>query len=140
MASKGYVADGTIRVCRFVKASSTTDFRVVEADANELTIGISQEGSRVAPLPSETTDPPEAARVDEAVNVYSDIGMTVMLRIGSGGITRGLEIISDADGNGVAVGAVAETVYQVGARALETAVEGQLARVEIHRYTKTIPA
>jgi hypothetical protein len=140
MASKGFVADGTIRVCRFVKPSSSTDFRVVEADANELTIGISQEGSRVAPLPSVTTDPPEAAQAGEALNVYSDIGMTVMLRIGAGGITRGLEMISDADGNGVAVGSTAATVYQVGARALETAVEGQLCRVEIHRYTKTIPA
>lgn len=140
MASKAYVADGTIRVCRFVKPSSSTDFRCVEADANELTIGISSEASRIAPLPTVTTDPPEAAQVNEQLQVFTDPEQVVMLRIGSGGITRGVEIISDADGNGVAVGSTAETVYQVGAIAEESAVEGELCRVVIRRYTKTIPA
>lgn len=137
MASKAYTADGTIRVCRFVKPSSSTDFRVEEANANELTLGISSEAGRYAPIPTVTADPVEAAQAGEQVNVYTDPEQVVMLMIGTGGITRGAEIVSDADGQGIAVAAAAGTTYQVGAIAEESASAGELCRVTIRRYPKT---
>jgi len=140
MASKSYVADGTIHVCRFVKPSSSTDFRVEEADSNELTLGISQESGRYAPIPTVTADPVEAAIVDEQLNVFTDPEQVVMLEIGTGGITRGAEIVSDADGKGVAVAGTAATVYQVGAIAEASVAAGVLCPVIIRRYVKTIPA
>lgn len=140
MASKPYVADGTIRVCRFVKISTTTDFRVKECDANEAVFGISQEASRETPIPSVTTDPPEAAQVDEQLNVFTEPGLVVMLRAGTGGWTRGDELESDADGNGVTAGTTANSTRQIGAVALESVSAGELGRVQIRLYAKKIAA
>lgn len=140
MASKGYVADGTILVCRFVKQSTTTDFRVLQCGANERVFGISSEAGRIAPIPAVTADPPEAAKVDEQLMVYTDEELVVMLRAGTGGWTRGAELESDASGNGVAAGTTANSTRQIGAVALESVSAGELGRVVIRRYAKKIAA
>lgn len=140
MASKAYVAGGTIRVCRFVKISTAADFNVLECDANEAVYGISQEASRETPIPSVTTDPPEAAQSGEQLNVFTDRGMVVMLRAGTGGWTRGDELEADADGNGVTAGTTANSTRNIGARALESVSAGELGRVEIQIYAKKIAA
>lgn len=138
MAGKGYVAGETIRVCRFVTLDTSADFTVNEADANEKIHGISQEGGRVAPIPSVTADPPEAAQAGEQLEVHSTDDRVVMLEIGTGGVTAGDRIESDADGKGVTMATTAGTTREVGAIALETASAGDLARVEVHRQAYTI--
>jgi hypothetical protein len=136
MAGKSYLAGGTIRVSRFVK-NDTEPFTVLEADANEKIAGISQEGGRVAPIPTVTADPPEAAQDGEQLEIHSTDDRVVMLLIGTGGVTAGERIESDADGQGVTMATTAGTTREVGAIALETAIAGDLARVEVHREAVT---
>jgi len=137
MAGKSYLAGGTIRVSRFVKGSTAANFTVLEADANEKIFGISQEGSRVAPIPSVTVDPAEAAQSGEQVEVHSTDDRVVMLEIGTGGCTADDYLVADADGKGVVSTGAAGAEQHVGARALETASAGDLARVSIH--IETVP-
>jgi hypothetical protein len=139
MSAKAMYANGTIRVSRFVKVDTTRNNAVVEGTANAAIRGISQEGGRVAPIPSVTTDPVQAAIAGENINVYTS-GEDCLLRIGSGGCTAGDYLESDADGDGVTVAATAASVRNVGAQALETAVEGELCKVEVLIFTKTNPA
>lgn len=124
-------AGGTIRRSRFVKQSTTENNTCLEADANEQTIGISQIGGREAPIPSVTADPPEAAQDGDLVNIHCNEGLRddVVLEIGSGGITAGAQIKSDADGKGVAAATTGTTVQWVGAIALEAASAGELCKV-----------
>lgn len=128
-------AGGTIRVARFVKSSTSANNTVLEADANEPVVGISQIGGREAPIPAATTDPVVAAIAGENVHVHVLGGdHDVVLRIGSGGVTAGARIKSDADGNGVLVATTGTTIQHVGALALETASEGELCKVLPWRY------
>lgn len=118
------VAGGTIRRSRFCKVSTAADSTLLEADAGEVTIGISHESAQDAPIPGAGTD---AAAAGEAVRLYVH-GDVALLEIGSGDITRGAFCKSDADGKGVASTADDEWY---GAIALESASEGELARVFI---------
>lgn len=129
-------ANGTIRVARFVKIDPSDNNSVLEADANEGIIGISQIGGRTAPLPVVTTDPPEAAQSGENVHIHTlnTQREDIVLRIGSGGCTAGGRLKSDADGNGVAVATTGTTIQHVGAIAEETASEGDYAKVTLCRY------
>jgi hypothetical protein len=140
MATHSTVAGGTIRRCRFVFQDSTTDFRVVEGTANCAVTGISQQEGRTAAIPSETADPPQAAQAGEALNIYQTPGDIVLLEIGTGGITRGDLIESASDGTGITALTTVETVRNIGARAVESAAAGELARVEIFFTSKTLPA
>ena len=126
-------AGGTIRRSRFVKPSTTENNTCLEADANEAVIGISQIGGREAPLPSVTADPPQAAQDGDHVHIHTNNTECedVVLEIGSGGITAGAWIKSDADGKGVAAATSGTTLQWVGARALEAASDGELCKVEI---------
>lgn len=134
-------ANGTIRVSRFVKIDTADNQSVLEADANEKVIGISQAGGRDAPIPSVTTDPVEAAQITEQLAVFG-IGEedTVLLRAGSGGWTAGDELESDADGNGVTAATTAATVRNIGAIAQETVSASELGRVIPVIFKSTIPA
>lgn len=131
--SKVMKAGGTIRRARFVKISTTENNRCLEADANERVIGISQIGGREAPLPSVTADPPEAAQDDDHVRIHTSNTERedIVLEIGSGGITAGALIKSDADGKGVAAATSGTTLQWVGAVALEAASDGELCKVEL---------
>lgn len=131
-----YVANGTIRVARFVKIDSSDNNSVLEADANERVIGISQIGGRTAPTPDVTTDPPEAAQAGEHLNVHF-VGEECLLRIGSGGCAAGALLKSDADGQGVAIAESAGNKQEAGAMALETASENEYARVVVRAQTVT---
>lgn len=119
------VAGGTIRPSRFVKMSTAADFTLLEADANEFVVGIAHEAPRDAPLDGASANLAESTAPDP-VPYYGE-GRVCLLTIGSGGITRGAYLKSDADGNGVAL--AASTKQNVGAIALESASEGELARV-----------
>jgi len=137
MAAKSMVAGGTIRVSRFVKIDTAADFQVLEANANEKIFGISQEGSRVAPIPSVTVDPAEAAQSTEQLEVHTTDDRVLMLYVGTGGWTRGDFLVSDADGGGVASTGAAGAEQNIGARALESASAGDLGRVELR--IETVP-
>lgn len=133
---KAFTAGGTIRRARFVKLSTAANNTVLEADANERIWGISQMGGRVAPIPSVTDDPPNAAITGEQVGVYFPGEMT-LLEIGSGGCEAGDYLKSDGDGKGVALAETSGLKEEVGAIALETALEGALASVQVWRTTVT---
>lgn len=128
---KAYVANGTIRRARFVKVDPSDNNSVLEADANERVIGISQLAGRTAPIPSVTADPPEAAQSGEFLTVHNQGESGVLLELGTGGATAGGLLKSDADGKGVAIATTGTTIQQIGARALETASAGELCKVEI---------
>lgn len=138
-ALKAYRANGTIRVARFVKIDSSDNNSVLEADAGERVIGISQIGGREAPIPAVTADPPEAAQATDSVLVHPD-GDLCLLYLGTGGCTAGDLLKSDADGAGVALAEGAGTAEEVGAVALETASAGEYAKVRVRTQTVTTPA
>lgn len=138
MPTGAHVASGTIRVSRFVKVSGS--FTVAECDANEAIYGVSSEAGRATPLPSVTASPPEAAQSGEHLNVYHDPGTVVKVRVGSGGVTAGGHVESDADGQAVAAATTAGTVRNLGGMALETASEGEYVDIEFRPSTRTVPA
>lgn len=131
-------AGGTIRRCRFVKPSTSANNTVLEADANERTIGVSQEAGREAAIPSVVADPPEAAQADDDLMVNLP-GQWAMLEAGSGGWTAGDRLKSDADGKGVAIATTGTTIQQIGAIALETVSAGELGKVLVV-FTSERPA
>lgn len=130
MAGGANRAGGTIRVARFVKLDSSASFTVLEADANDRLYGISTIGSREAPLPSVTADPPQAAVAGDSVRVHT-LGEECLLRIGAGGCTAGALLESDNDGQGVVAVETAGSKRNYGARALEDALQGNYCRVEV---------
>lgn len=122
-------AGGDIRTCRFVKVSTAADNTVLEADANEAIIGISSQATQDAPTSGASAN---AAESGDQLHIHP-IGTRCLLKIGSGGVTRGDEIKSDADGQGVTRATTGTTVQNVGAIALQSAIEGDLALVMVFR-------
>lgn len=131
MLAPGFRAGGTIEVSRFVKMGSA-DFTVVQAAAGtDMPIGVSQDGSHDTPGLSGSTD--DAARSGHPLQVYVD-GDVCLLCIGSGGVTRGDKIVSDANGKGVTAPTTGTSISYVGAVALESASENELARVLLKTF------
>lgn len=122
-----FTASGTIIVSRFVKMSGSGTV-AANTTAGGKIVGISQDSGRVAPLPSVTADPVEAAKSGETLNVHCHFegNNFPTLEIGSGGCTAGDILVSDNTGKGV----VAATAgHFVGAVAMETASAGEKAKV-----------
>ena len=134
-AQKSYRAGGTIRRCRFVKLSTTANNTILEADANEVVFGVSQEAGREAPIPSVTADPPEAAQSGDQLNVFQN-SEYCLLEIGSGGVTSGGRLKSDADGKGVAIATTGTTIQHIGAIAQATCAAGELCPVQVYRSSE----
>ena len=130
------VATGNIRPCRFVKMDTGEDNSGAEADANEVTLGISEEGTEAAPIPSQTTQ--YHASDGTPIGLYS-AGDICLLKAGSGGWTRGDRLKSDADGQGVTIASSGTTVQNIGAIGLESAAEGAFGRVQV-RHESYRPA
>ena len=130
------VAVGNINPCRFVKLDTTEDNSAAEADANEVVIGISEEGTEAAPIPSQTTQ--YHASDGTPVGLYSS-GDMCLLKAGSGGWAAGGRLKSDADGQGVAIATTGTTVQNIGAIGLEACAEGSLGRVQV-RFESHRPA
>lgn len=120
-------AGGTIRPSRFVKVSTAADFTILEADANEFVVGVSMENTRDAPLDGASTD---LASSGDPCEYYGE-GRIAPVLVGSGGVTRGAEVKSDADGQAVLAATTGTTKQNIGGVALETASEGELARILI---------
>lgn len=133
-----FIAGGDIRPCRIVKMDTTASepFQVKEADANEFGIGVSQEGTRLAPGVSGSTA--NAGEDTYQVRVFGP-GEQPLLELGSGGITQGDLIKSDADGKGVAVATTGTTIQNYIGWALEDGAENEKVRIFVHPG-KTRPA
>lgn len=121
--SKTYVASGDVRPCRIVKANTSADFGCTEADANEVGIGISREGTRAF-------DSANAAVAADHLLVFVE-GAECLLELGSGGATAGAYLKSDADGKGVLVATSGTTEQNIVARAEEAGAEGAKIRVTV---------
>jgi len=123
-------ANGTIRRARFVKMDAADSHGVLEADANEKTVGISHVGtSDAAPIPSVTADPSQVT-AGKSVHVHM-LGETCQLEAGAGGFAAGDDLKSDADGKGVVAASTGTTVQRIGAHALSAAAAGELGLVVI---------
>jgi hypothetical protein len=132
-----YVAGGNINPSRFVKVSTAADNTVLEADANEGVAGISGVGTKEPP--GIDTLSGLLAQAGDNVQVFGD-GEVCMLKLGSGGVTRGGYLKSDADGKGVAIATTGTTAQEIGAIALESGAADELVRVQVYRQHKTYPA
>lgn len=125
-----FEAGGSIAPSIFVKVSTAADFKVLAAGANDAVIGISSAAAHDAPIPSAATT---AAVSGQSVEVHP-IGSVALLLAGTGGWTRGGELIADTDGTGIARATTGTTIQNVGAIALESASAGEYGRVLIVRY------
>lgn len=130
------IAGGNITTHSFVKLSTAADHTALQADANEQVIGISQVGT-VDP-PGVTGSGTYAAIAGGHLQIFG-LGDICLLRLGSGGCTRGDNLKSDSSGNGVTAATTGTTVQNIGAVALESGSESELVQVQI-QILKTRPA
>lgn len=119
-------ANGNIACYRFVEIVTGTANSVTQANAaGDYVWGVTTGVEKYPPGTPGAT----AGRHAEAGDTVDLIGWgeVALLEIGSGGVTQGRGVVSDANGAGVAVGATAGSTFH--AIALETAAEGDIARV-----------
>lgn len=127
MPSPNFTANGTIQPSRFVLVdpASTSGDQVIQAStATTELIGISQEFSKLAPIPNATS---EAAAAGDLVKVYG-LGEICLLQSTSAGWTANDRLCADADGKGIASTADAQFY---GAIALTTISGAALGRVQV---------
>lgn len=129
------MANGTIPVSSIVKLDTSDNNSVLVCGANGRAIGVSQHGSRTAPIPDVTASPAEAAQVGESLQVYT-VGMTCLLRAG-GTITPGAYIKSDSSGDGVVCAETAGLKENYVGISLEAAADGELFKVIVQPGTVT---
>lgn len=118
-----YLAGGTIRTARAVKI--TAAHTVSESDANEKSVGISQEGSNYPPL-SDLVSTNNAAVAGEQLKVYGP-GEECLITAGDT-IAAGDRLKSDADGKGVPVASTGTTLQEYFAVALDAGSADELVR------------
>lgn len=123
LGDMSYIAGGTIRPHRFCK-HGTTERTVLEADAGEVTIGISHGSKRFAPW-SELDDGNHAV-ANESVGLHGE-GEIAYLQI-AGTVSYGDLLKSDADGCGV--GSVADDEWY-GAKAEQPGVADDVIKVRV---------
>lgn len=122
------LANGTIRMSRFVRYDTTAPHRGLEGNANCKCIAVAQEGSNYPPL-SDLVVGGNAAVAGEYLRIYGN-GDECLLECGDT-VTTGDYLKSDAVGRGVPI-AIAGTVLQrYGAIAQEDGAVGHLIRVSV---------
>lgn len=136
--SPSYLAFGTIRPCRVVKAYTSADYGVLEADANEFGIGISMEGTEEAPIPSASTN--AATGTTTAPLPLNIHGPNELCKLELGGTVAAGDLIkSDADGKGVVALLTGTTIQNIVARALQAGDSGDKIDVVVQSW-KLLPA
>jgi len=115
-------ATGTIEPSRFVTLSALSNFYCKQSGSGDKPLGISQEFSRLTPLPGAAT---YAAVSGQEMGVYT-IGQVCYLTCGTA-ITHGDFLKPDVSGQ--ALNAASTDKY--GAVALESGVSGSLIRVQV---------
>ena len=128
-----YSASATILVNRFCKVSGDNTVSTQTTSGGN-TIGISQDGGRYAPVPSNTANPVEAAQTGEdlIIHLEGEPGAFPMLLLGTGGAAAGGELMSDTAGKGIP----ATVGKYVGARALVAGSAGDTIPVQVVGYVK----
>ncbi len=116
---------------RFTKLGTAADDTVTQAAANDLTIGISAGGTQAAP--GTAGDDGTRAKAGQPCPVYGP-GRKCLLDLGTGGAVRGVRLISDANGKGVAAATTGATIQEVGARALQSGPAGARVLVLVEQY------
>lgn len=132
MNSPNFVAGGDIRPSRFVKLNTSANHEVLEADANDPTIGISSEAGREAPIPAVATIL-AGKDGDKSMKVYG-LADFCLLEAGDTIPGAGVELKSDADGKGIPIATTGTTIQQVGAISLAGGASGELIPVQVFRY------
>jgi hypothetical protein len=132
-----FKAGGAINPSRFVKISTVANMTVLQASTNDDVFGVSQLG--VDQPPGVTGSDGQAARAGENVKVFGP-GSICGLFIGSGGCTAGDYLKSDSAGAGVTAATSGPTAQFVGAIALETANQNDIAHVYVVKLPKFYPA
>lgn len=134
------VANGNISPCRFVKIDTTAgaDNYGVQAGANDITIGISGQGSDQAPL-SDLVSTVYHAQAGELIRLHPNTDVC-LLEIGAA-VTQGQRLKSDSSGRGVPGATSGATLQQYGAVALESSSNvGAKIRVQVEQYSEVSPA
>lgn len=124
-------ANGTIAPSRFVKIDTSGDHLVVQATAGsgshgDLPIGICQVGQKNPPgvLGSDSA---VAAAAGDPIQIWT-LGDVAPLTCGSGGLTRGDQVKSDASGQGITASSTGDLV---GAIAIESGAAAAVVLVQI---------
>lgn len=140
LCNPNFRASGNILPSYFVMCDPGVgeNWKVLQAasgsiDYTNAPIGISQEGTRNAPIPGASA---YAAVDEDPIQVYGQ-GDVCLLTIGVGGCTAGNLLKSDATGKGIVLAASALQYY--GARALETCIADDLCRVQVTFGAVTVP-
>ena len=121
---KSYVASGSINPASFVKIANSTDFAVAQATlSTDGLFGIAQQGVYGPP----GIDPGVSAASAGQSELVDHQGDVCLLVAGTAGFTAGDDL--SCDGNGYGITAVAGMT--VGAKALQTTINGVLGRVEV---------
>lgn len=121
-AVQGFVAEGTIYPCRFVKLVSGKPGRVAQCGSGDRPFGVSQMATRLSPL---LESQGRAALDGEPIGVF-DLNSETLLEAG-GTVSVGDALKPDSQGRGVTAGAGEE----YGALALEAGVSGRYIRVKV---------
>lgn len=125
--NQAYIARGNISPCTIVKGDTATDFGALACGANGIAIGIAQEGSKAAPIPSASA---LAAASGDPIRIFGP-GEQCLLVLG-GTVAAQDKLISDASGAGVTVGAYSSSTPQyVIAIAQQAGVAGEKIQVEV---------
>jgi len=133
-----FTAGGTIVVGTIVKLDTTNNNTVVACGAGEVAFGVAQLGSRSAPIPDISTDPPQAATSGESLQVYT-AGMYAHVRAGAA-ITAGDKVKSTNAAKGTpCVFGAGTREYYIGT-ALETVADGELCKILVLPGSVTTPA
>lgn len=122
-----WTAGGTINASTFVKVDSS-DYKVVAAGANDSIVGAllgtlvdPQNGTGSAVIGARSGDPASVIPPGQIALVY----------VGSGGVTRGSLVKSDASGQAVLAALTGTTMQQVAGKALRTAAAGDVVEILI---------
>lgn len=133
-----FVAGGNITPSRFVALNTSYDSTVDNASAaNQRCLGVSQTGTRKAP--GTGADDGYAAIVGEPVQVFLP-GDVAPIMCGSGGVTRGQLIKTDASGKAIASATTGQVLQWVHALALESGADGEIVNFLVLHPTPYSPA
>jgi hypothetical protein len=129
-----FACGGNCLAASFGKIDPSVPFTVIQAGAGDETICIFQDGSKAPPglvAYYGGTETALCGGVGDKPKMYF-AGDRCLLRAGTGGWTAGADLMSDANGNGVA----ATGTNYIGAQALSTVNAGELGDVIVVKSTK----
>ena len=122
-----FTAGGTINASTFVKWDSS-DYKVVAAGANDAIVGAA--GPELADVQNGTGSAVIHARSGDPVNVIP-FGRIALVYVGSGGVSRGGKVKSDASGQAVACAATGTTAQNQAGYAMRTAASGDVVEIYV---------